>query len=97
MSAIPAFPYRLLREERVVRSVANLTRQDAEESFALAPAAGVSTATITYPLADAHRALTDLRHAFARRSGAGAAIWHCHCEPGDAISPGFLRTSRFSQ
>ena len=61
MSDIPAFPYRLLWEERVVRSVANLTRRDAEEFLALAPAAGVSTATITYPLAEANRALADLR------------------------------------
>jgi propanol-preferring alcohol dehydrogenase len=62
MSDIPAFPYRLLWEERVVRSVANLTRADAEEFLALAPAAGVSTATLTYPLADANRALADLRN-----------------------------------
>src|SRR5207248_99681 len=39
MSDIPAFPYRLLWEERVIRSVANLTRRDAEEFLALAPAA----------------------------------------------------------
>jgi len=62
MSDIPTFPYRLLWEERVVRSVANLTRRDAEEFLALAPAAGVSTATEAYPLADANRALADLRN-----------------------------------
>jgi len=45
-----------------VRSVANLTRRDAEEFLALAPKAGVSTATITYRLSDANRALADLRH-----------------------------------
>jgi propanol-preferring alcohol dehydrogenase len=39
MSDIPSFPYRLLWEERVVRSVANLTRRDGEELLALAPAA----------------------------------------------------------
>jgi propanol-preferring alcohol dehydrogenase len=61
MSDIPSFPYRLLWEERVVRSVANLTRRDAEEFLALAPKAGVKTATQTYPLADANRALSDLR------------------------------------
>ncbi|HEX5454661.1 MAG TPA: zinc-dependent alcohol dehydrogenase family protein [Stellaceae bacterium] len=61
MSDIPAFPYRLLWEERVVRSVANLTRQDAEEFLALAPRAGVRTTTQVYPLADANRALADLR------------------------------------
>jgi len=70
MSDIPAFPYRLLWEERVVRSVANLTRQDAEEFLALAPKAGIKTTTTPYPLADANRALADLR------SGAieGAAV-----------------------
>ena len=61
MSDIPQFPYRLLWEERVVRSVANLTRQDAEEFLALAPQAGVKTATTAYPLAEANRALADLR------------------------------------
>ena len=61
MSDIPAFPYRILWEERVLRSVANLTRRDAEEFLALAPAAGVRTQTVTYPLAEANRALADLR------------------------------------
>jgi alcohol dehydrogenase, propanol-preferring len=61
MSDIPQFPYRLLWEERVVRSVANLTRQDAEEFLALAPQAGVTTSTTAYPLAQASRALADLR------------------------------------
>jgi alcohol dehydrogenase, propanol-preferring len=70
MSDIPAFPYSLLWEERVVRSVANLTRRDAEEFLALAPKAGVCPTTRVYPLADANRALQDLR------SGAltGAAV-----------------------
>jgi propanol-preferring alcohol dehydrogenase len=62
MSDIPSFPYRLLWEERLVRSVANLTRQDAEEFMALAPRAGINTATVTYPLSDANRALADLRN-----------------------------------
>ena len=57
MSDIPSFPYRLLWEERVVRSVANLTRRDAEEFLALAPQAGISTATVSYPLAEASAAL----------------------------------------
>jgi propanol-preferring alcohol dehydrogenase len=61
MSDIPAFPYRLLWEERVIRSVANLTRRDAEEFLALAPAAGIRTATRTYPLSEANQALSDLR------------------------------------
>jgi alcohol dehydrogenase, propanol-preferring len=70
MSDIPAFPYRLLWEERVIRSVANLTRRDAEEFLALAPAVGIRTTTHTYPFAEANRALSDLR------SGAlqGAAV-----------------------
>ena len=46
----------------MLRSVANLTRRDAEEFLALAPKAGISTATVTYPLAEANRALTDLRN-----------------------------------
>ncbi|HVH75606.1 MAG TPA: zinc-dependent alcohol dehydrogenase family protein [Stellaceae bacterium] len=61
MSDIPAFPYRLLWEERVVRSVANLTRADAQEFLALAPEAGVKTETATYPLGCANDALADLR------------------------------------
>ena len=62
MSDIPSFPYRLLWEERVVRSVANLTRRDAEEFLALAPKVGMSTATVTYPLTEANQALADLRN-----------------------------------
>ena len=62
MSDIPSFPYRLLWEERVLRSVANLTRRDAEEFLALAPVAGIRTETVTYPLARANDALADLRN-----------------------------------
>ena len=62
MSDIPSFPYRILWEERVLRSVANLTRRDAEEFLALAAEAGIRTETVTYPLADANRALADLRN-----------------------------------
>ena len=62
MSDIPSFPYSILWEERVLRSVANLTRRDAEEFLALAPQAGVKTETVTYPLARANDALADLRH-----------------------------------
>jgi alcohol dehydrogenase, propanol-preferring len=61
MSDIPAFPYRLLWEERVIRSVANLTRRDAEEFLALAAAVGITTTTRTYQLSEANRALSDLR------------------------------------
>lgn len=61
MSDVPSFPYRLLWEERSIRSVANLTRRDGEELLALAPAAGLHATTRTYPLADANQALADLR------------------------------------
>jgi propanol-preferring alcohol dehydrogenase len=61
MSDIPQFAYRLLWEERQIRSVANLTRQDAVEFLALAPKAGVRTTTTTYPLDKANQALDDLR------------------------------------
>jgi len=61
MSDIPSFPYRLLWEERVVRSVANLTRQDAREFLELAPKVPVKTHVRPYKLADANAALADLR------------------------------------
>ncbi len=61
MSDIPSFPYAILWGERVIRSVANLTRRDGEEFFALAPAIPVRTTVHAYPLEDASRALGDLR------------------------------------
>jgi len=61
MSDIPSFPYRLLWQERVVRSVANLTRQDARDFLALAAKVPVRTHVQLYELADANRALEDLR------------------------------------
>ena len=61
MSDIPSFPYRILWEERSIKSVANLTRKDAEEFLALAPRVPVKTHTKDYPLAEANRALDDLR------------------------------------
>jgi propanol-preferring alcohol dehydrogenase len=61
MSDVPSFPYRLLWEERRVCSVANLTRRDGDELLALAPAAGLRPAATAYELADANRALDDLR------------------------------------
>jgi alcohol dehydrogenase, propanol-preferring len=61
MSDIPSFPYGILWEERVLRSVANLTRRDGEELLELAPRAGVQARTSTYRLADANAALEDLR------------------------------------
>jgi propanol-preferring alcohol dehydrogenase len=61
MSDIPAFPYRDLWEERTICSVANLTRRDAEEFFALAPLVPVRTETQTFPLDQANIALARLR------------------------------------
>ncbi len=61
MSDIPGFPYRDLWGERVIRSVANLTRQDAIDFLALAPQVPVRTEVVEYPLARANDALADLR------------------------------------
>jgi len=70
MSDIPSFPYRILWEERVIRSVANLTRQDGEELLAIAPRAGVRTEVQTFPLAQANEALDLLRRGLIQ----GAAV-----------------------
>src|SRR3954471_23289646 len=61
MSDIPTFPYELLWGERVVRSVANLTRRDGEEFLHLAPRIPVVTQVTAYPLEDTPLALDDLR------------------------------------
>jgi propanol-preferring alcohol dehydrogenase len=61
MSDIPAFPYRLLWQERVVRSVANLTRGDGEAFLACAARIPLAIHTRQYALADANIALSDLR------------------------------------
>jgi len=61
MSDIPAFPYDILWGERVVRSVANLTRQDGDEFFTVAPSVPVHTQVQGYRLEDANHALEDLR------------------------------------
>ena len=70
MSDVPRFPYELLWEERTVRSVANLTRDDAKEFMALAPQVPVRTEVQTDPLAQANDALADLRAGRVR----GAAV-----------------------
>ena len=70
MSDIPAFPYHLLWGERAIRSVANLTRQDGDEFFALAPQIPIRTTITTYHLADANKALDDLRNGKVK----GAAV-----------------------
>jgi len=61
MSDIPSFPYDLLWGERVVRSVANLTRRDGQEFLALAAKVPVRTDVTVYPLEQANAALSDLR------------------------------------
>lgn len=61
MSDIPSFPYVDLWEERVITSVANLTRRDGEEFFDIAPRVPVKTKTETFPLEDANVALNRFR------------------------------------
>ncbi len=70
MGDIPSFPYELLWGERVVRSVANLTRRDGEEFLALAPAVPVRTTIERFPLEQANEALERLRAGTVR----GAAV-----------------------
>jgi len=72
MSDIPSFPYELLWGERVVRSVANLTRKDGEEFLALAPKIPVRTTTDALPLAKANEALARLRE--GRITGAAVLV-----------------------
>ncbi len=68
MSDIPSFPYSMLWEERVLRSVANLTREDAREFLALAPAIPIRTEVEVHPLTDANLALQHLREGERRGS-----------------------------
>jgi propanol-preferring alcohol dehydrogenase len=72
MSDIPRFPYALLWEERRLVSVANLTRQDGLDYLPLAAAHGVRAHVTRYPLAEANRAVADLRD--GRLSGAAVLI-----------------------
>jgi propanol-preferring alcohol dehydrogenase len=62
MSDIPSFPYNLLWEERSVRSVANLTRQDAMDFFDLAQEIQIKTDVTCFPLEKANEALLQLRN-----------------------------------
>ena len=66
MTDIPAFPYELLWGERVLRSVANLTRHDGEEFLALAPQVPVRTEVQTFSLEQANEALERLRRGDVR-------------------------------
>ena len=70
MTDIPAFPYELLWSERVLRSVANLTRRDGEEFLVLAPQVPVRTSVEAFPLEQANEALERLRRGEIR----GAAV-----------------------
>jgi len=72
MSDIPSFPYSILWGERIIRSVANLTRRDGKEFMALAPKVPVVTDVHPYPLAEANQALDDLRH--GRFNGAAVIV-----------------------
>jgi propanol-preferring alcohol dehydrogenase len=72
MSDIPRFPYKLLWGERVLRSIANLTRADAKEFLELAPKVPVRCETVPYRLEQANEALSDLRE--GRLSGAAVLI-----------------------
>jgi len=70
MTDVPGFPYELLWGERVIRSVANLTRRDGEEFLALAPQVPIRTEIETFALEDANDALARLRSGDVR----GAAV-----------------------
>jgi alcohol dehydrogenase, propanol-preferring len=72
MSDIPSFPYEILWGERVLRSVANLTRKDGEEFLAVAKEAGVRTITTPFPLEKANDALAQLRS--GRLEGAAVLV-----------------------
>jgi len=77
MTDIPAFPYELLWGERVIRSVANLTRADGEEFLGLAPHVPVRTSVETFPLEEANEALDRLR----RGELQGSAVLVVHALP----------------
>jgi alcohol dehydrogenase, propanol-preferring len=70
MSDIPSFPYEWLWGERVIRSVANLTRADGEEFLKLAPTIPVRTEVEAFRLVEANDALDRLRRGTLR----GAAV-----------------------
>jgi alcohol dehydrogenase, propanol-preferring len=72
MSDIPSFPYSILWGERIVRSVANLTRRDAIEFLALAAAVPVKTTVQLFPLDEANEALSRLRQ--GRLTGAAVLV-----------------------
>ncbi len=72
MSDIPSFPYEILWRERSIKSVANLTRADAEEFLAFCGQTKIHTTTVRYSLGQANQALSDLRE--GRLTGAAVLI-----------------------
>jgi alcohol dehydrogenase, propanol-preferring len=70
MSAIPSFPYESLWHERSVRSVANMTRRDAEEFMTIAATAGIRSDVELFPMSEANAALRRLKEDGVR----GAAV-----------------------
>jgi propanol-preferring alcohol dehydrogenase len=70
MSPIPAMDYNLLYHERVIRSVANNTRQDGEDFLKIAAEIPIHTEVQVFPLAEANVALNALKHDAVR----GAAV-----------------------
>ncbi len=72
MSDIPSFPYELLWGERILRSVANLTRLDGEEFLELAPRIPIQSQVQAYSLREANRAIDDLRE--GRFSGSAVLV-----------------------
>jgi propanol-preferring alcohol dehydrogenase len=82
MTDIPPLPYELLWGERVLRSVANLTRRDGEEFLALAPQVPVRTKVTAFPLEQANQALEHLRGGELH----GAAVVHIRDRAGATAS-----------
>jgi alcohol dehydrogenase, propanol-preferring len=84
MSDIPSFPYEILWGERVLGSVANLTREDGEEFLQLAPQVPVRTEVELHPLSAANEALDSIRSGRLR----GAAVLEISPSPTDGRRAG---------
>ena len=87
MSPIPSFDYDLLYQERMIRSVANNTRQDGEDFLRIAAEIPVRTQAQIYPLRDANRALNDLKSDRVN----GAAVLDCRHDFVSSWTPTLLR------
>jgi propanol-preferring alcohol dehydrogenase len=77
MSDIPSFPYSILWEERVMRSVANLTRRDGEELLAIAPQVPVKVTTEVRPLEEVNEVIDRIRDGSLEGSGVVEVIADC--------------------